>query len=223
MLISILVMVKTVNRYCFDLTYFHIKKEKWLFLICLMVIYLLGLPMCINALKSSLLEGTSSIIVCFNEMQRVLLPIVLIILSVLLRSYVDTQYRKVIFTLDQRRKWHYIFIYMIYIGIILIPFYLILYIISNDIGIYLLIVSFQIFVLIAIYYGLSMMTKSTLMSVGVLLGYLLFFSFMYTYQGMGNLLLLNMTVDRISISYYLSSFIVVLLAILVGRFFEKRF
>lgn len=189
-----------------------IKNAKQVLSICIAIIYVFILPL-IFINSSSILESE---IMIFNYCQQLVMPILMIMLSYLYKGYVEEEYCELITTLDRKNDFlRLLDIYWITL-IILLPFYITLWTINNQVLTYIFYFQLQILFMYSLYYALSKFLKSSILSLGIVILYILLFTQLISYVLFANIFLVDVSEARITLNYCLDILIASISFVFLG-------
>ncbi len=200
-------------------TRYIIKNNYKLIIVFLLFVYLVVVPLCITAVTDN--NGNREIIV-FNFMQELLLIPCLILLSYQYSQYVESEYKEIIYSLDRSCKYIYIIIIYMFIQILLFPFYIGMTTIIKELLPYVLVFQLQMMTLFNVYYLLSKLIDISFVILGCMICYMLVYLFMLYEIRLGNIFIINTSIELISRQYYISIVVVSILSVVCGIVLEKR-
>ena len=201
---------------------YKIEKNKKFLISCLILLYLVFLPLIIQNSIKDVTDNIFSEILCFSCMERYIYVVFIIITVFFNREYIDKRYYEIILSMDKsKRLRHYLWAFLLF-NFVMIPFYLILYLYIPGIIKYFFLVFLQEIFLISFFYVISTITNNLIISEGGVIFYILFFSFFDNSASIFNIFLFEESIIYISnINYiYLKILLISLLFLLIGLFIE---
>lgn len=197
------------------LTLFYIKKNKWIYVFMTSLVYLIILPTCYFKINDFIIQGIDPRSACYQVMEMFLLVLIVVSQSFLFQVYVEPDMKEIIYVTERYPKYYLIIFNCICIHVVLIPFYFIVNCLAGMMLNWILCFIFQSFVLSVMYYCLSMVCRSSLISLGTMICYCLLF---INSQSMVSLFI----VDSYIPTYYVIKWISIsLICMCLGRKFEK--
>lgn len=208
----------------FKIYFFKIKKNWLIYSIILVGIYLIIFPLCLLKTINQFDSSAQSNILFFVLMQKFIHPLLIIGLHMFTKEYVNRNYKDIIYSVDIGLKCRHFLFFWIYFIITIIPLFITVCAMISGIMPYLFIFVVQSFVLICIYYFFSMVVKSELLALSIVMFYILIFTFLYTDSSILNIFLFNSALLNFESPFiYIAECLVSSLFLLsTGVYFEKR-
>lgn len=169
----------------FKIQWFHIKTNKYIILYSLIFIYLVIVPL----LLSLNIETETGIWLCCDYLQKLLLIPCLFLLIQLFKPYIEIEYKDMIHSINKSFKYLYVIFDYLFIQILLFPLYGILINKNASITEFLICFAFQQFIFMTITYIISLICSSSIVTLGIIVIYILLFSFPLSDITLGNLML----------------------------------
>lgn len=199
---------------------FIIKNNRKLITVFIILIYVFILPLCISTLSSQRIDDIQ--LAVFKYMQQLILLPCMIVLSYMFSSYVENEYKEVISSIDRRYKYRNILQIYGFIQLILIPFYIVINILIRGFIIYTVCFMFQSYILYNIYYFISGITHISFVSLGIMICYMIVYSLVLYDFRLGNIFLVNMSIDMVDISYYIWGIMISLISVILSMLIERK-
>lgn len=207
----------------FKLMTFIIKKYKWIFLSFFILINFIMLSLCLSEISYNLLFQSNPQIICFDFLQKNILPIYIIIQSFMFRFYVEKDFKEIIYTIDRTHKYLYIIFNFIIIQIFFLPLYLLIISKIDLFILYIIIFMFQCLIISSLYYFISIISSSSLIGLMIIVCYLFIFTYIYLSPCIGNVILINRPINYIPEYYFISHTIIAVICTIAGGIFEKKY
>lgn len=208
-------MTKTIR-----ILLFHLKNKKWIYLGIFILLYGVVLPFFIQQIHYAQTMNYDIEMQCSTLLQKFLLIIVIMFQSFMFETYVEIDMRELTNVLDRLPKFIYLCIDWLCFQIVLCPLYFIINYIAGGIIQIIIFYLFQSMVLNCLYYVTSMICKSSLLTLGIILCYCLIF---IVVGGDLSIFVIDFPIRFVEESYYAKLVIVSLLCIAIGRYFEKKY
>ena len=88
---------------------------------------------------------------------------------------------------------------------------------------YIMIFMFQCLIISSFYYFISRISSSSLIGLMVIICYLFIFTYIFLNPCIGNIILINRSIEYIPKYYFVSHTIIAVICTVVGRIFEKKY
>ncbi|MFR7591948.1 MAG: hypothetical protein ACLUVC_10920 [Longibaculum sp.] len=197
------------------LTFFYLKKNKFISISIIFIIYFIILPFSLYKINDAILLKLNANYICFQLLQSTLLILLVVYQSFLFQVYVEPKLKEVVFVGDRCPKFIYIMSNCLYFHMLLIPFYWILNSYSGGMILEILYLIFECFVLSCLYYLIAQITKSSLLSLGILICYCMVF---VTIESVFSMFIFN---QMVNLEYVIKWILISMIAIIIGYRFEK--
>jgi hypothetical protein len=203
-----------------ELFIFNLKKDMWVYIGIIGILYIVVVPLFMYKIDDYIYLGYDVETSLFALMQRILFMFIISFQYFMFQIYVKSEMKELSLILDLKSKWVYLFIECMFFHIVLLPLYILINIkVGNMINIFAIFL-FQSFVLSSIFYLLSMSMRSSLLSLGIIVCYILIFSY---FENIISLFIIEESVPLISYTYFIKWIFIMIFNLIIGRKFEKKF
>ena len=202
-----------------ELISFNLKKDKWVYIVILDILYFLVFPFFIYKIMDFVYLNYDLKSSIFEMLQKILFVIMIILEYFMSQKTIQSNMRELNCILNHRPKWYFLYLVCILFHIITLPIYI--YISINNVYMIdiILVLMFQSVVLTSIFYSTLVVSKMSIVSFGIMICYILIFT---NIENPLSLFIMTNGVNLIGVDYYLKWTVVLVSCLIIGRSNEKK-